>query len=172
MPPLRTYQIPIPDDNIFETRKVAQNLIDQADEDLFCAIGCIRKNPHDHLNETCYLLHQSLEKWIKVAHQMSTGQFKPSHDFGKDLLPVFCDGNIVNNNSDKADKPDLHLVFDVLEQASVVMEKNYPDRVRYREHEKHNYNLNIQLAILLDAVFLARRLIKHWLKDKIKKEVN
>lgn len=90
MPRLRTNQIPIPNEDTFETRKVAQDLLDQAEEDLFCALGCLRRNPHEPLNEICYLLHQSLEKWIKVALQMSKGKFPYKHELGSDdLLLVF-----------------------------------------------------------------------------------
>lgn len=108
--PLSTYQIPNPNET--DARKVAQSLIDQADEDLFCAIGCMRKNIHYPVNEICYLLHQSLEKWLKVAHQMSLAKppsskkknklhkqdskdakrFPHTHDIGGELLPFFCYG--------------------------------------------------------------------------------
>lgn len=161
MPSLCTYQIPNPKDS--ETRKIAQNLLDQAEEDLFFAIGCLRKNPFDPLNQVCYLLHQSLEKWVKVALHMSSGRFIHSHDLGKDLLPVLC-----NDQPDLNKAPDLRPVKEILEAFPLLKDNNYPSQVRYRENEKNGYNLYAHLVILLDAVFLTRLLVKKWLKDREK----
>lgn len=172
MPPLLTYQIPILKEDTYETRKAAQSLIDQADEDLFCALGCRRRNPHEPLNEICYLLHQSLEKWIKVAHQMSFGRYPHSHDL-KELLLPFLKSNDSNNNDQKttAETLDLSSVLRELNAEMILTDKNYPDRVRYRMKIEGKFSLNAHADILLQAVFLARRLIKCWLPTREKEEV-
>ncbi len=166
MPQLRTYSITIPTEDTSEdtyvTRKVAQDLLDQAEEDLFCALGCLRRNPHEPLNEICYLLHQSLEKWIKVALQMSTGTF-PHHHHLEKLLQPFCIEESENN------KPELKDVFRILSAEPALMGNNYPDHVRYRVRENGERvyrTLSPHARLLVDAVFLTRRLVKRWLKYK------
>lgn len=170
MPPLRTYQIPDPDDNsnIKEasqnlTREVAQNLIDQADEDLFCALGCWRHNHHEPFNEICYLLHQSLEKWLKVAHQMCFEKI-PKGSAGHDLKELVEPFQTKPEN--KSDKPDLSAVMRTLNAEIILTNRQYPNRVRYREDTGSKFGLNAQAYFLRDAVFITRRLVKRWLKAR------
>jgi hypothetical protein len=153
---MQTYQIYNPDNSV--TRNTAQNLLDQADEDFLCAIGCLRNCQHDPLNEVCYLLHQSLEKWLKVALQMSNGNFPHSHKIKEDILPEFC-----GENPDITQKPDLREVRIFFGRLPIVIDKSYPSYVRYREN---NHSLNEHVEVLLGGVFLTRRLVKKWLKNR------
>lgn len=228
MPQLRTYQIPTPTEDASEdtyvTRKVTQDLIDQADEDLLCAIGCWRHNPHEPFSEICYLLHQSLEKWIKVAIQMSIARrpgvshknkhtkkpseakrFPPIHDI-EILLSPFCKTPLIREmkfakkecfpqrktfstaqinvrrwnaagcvrtlSKIQRKKPDMSTVADILQADPIFMSSDYPNRVRYRENTGIKFNLNAQAFILKDAVFMARRLVKHWLKIRENRRLN
>ncbi len=168
MPPLQTYQIPNPD-NKSKAREVAQELIAQAEEDLFCALGCWRHNPHEPFNEICYLLHQSLEKWIKVALQMSYGSFRRSHNLGVLLRPLCTNKLGVNKQKKKRIQgPELDVVMEILGAEPVLIGKNYPDQIRYRESDTNDYDLKNHVRILFKAVCRVRQLVKCWLVDRVK----
>jgi len=167
MPPLQTYQIPNPD-NKSKTREVAQELIDQAEEDLFCALGCWRHNPHEPFNEICYLLHQSLEKWIKVALQMSYGSFRPSHDLSVLLRPLCTNKSSANKQKKRRQGPILDPVAELLGEEPILMGRNYPDNIRYRTSNTDDYDLKKHMKVMFKAVCRARQLIKRWLVERVK----
>jgi len=152
MSPLQPYRIPNPKNT--KTREMAQEVLDQAEEDLMFAISCLRKHRDSSpLNDICYLLNQSLEKWLKVAIQLGHDSFPKKHDLEDSLFPAastYC--------------PRLHEVIDILRRADPdLLDEHYPNRVRYREIEYSR--LYAHSYILLDSVFETRRRVKTWIKN-------
>ena len=155
---MKTLQIKNPGE--IEPRERAQNFLDQAEEDLLFATICIRKkhrsyNPITQIN---YLLHQSIEKWLKTMLQIGPG--KPwGHDVG-DLLE-----SCIQKYSELS-KVEQVLKMDEEPSKSEypLLKRDYPSNLRYREGDAYNsYNLEDQFCILLEAAFLTRRLVKRWL---------
>lgn len=150
---MKTLQIKNPGNT--EPRERAQNFLDQAEEDLLFATICLRTkhSGYQPINQINFLLHQSIEKWLKTMLQIGTG--KPwGHD-----IHGFLESCIQKYS-------ELGKVEQVLKMDEELLKKNYPSSLRYREGDAYNsYDLQDQFCILLEAAFLTRRLVKRWLKN-------
>lgn len=151
---MRTIQIK----NIKNTgsRTRAQGFLDQAEEDLLYATICLRSKHGDYwpINDTNYLLHQSVEKWLKAFLHVGDGiPVKRGHG-----LRGFLDGCIQKH-------PEMLKVQNILEYDEFLLEQEYPSNLRYREGNDYDtYNLQDQFCILIEAAFATRRIVKQWLK--------
>ncbi|MDD5205078.1 MAG: HEPN domain-containing protein [Desulfobacterales bacterium] len=65
---LSVYELP-------EDKAVHQPYVDRAEEDLLCAISLYRRGACGYapLNNVCYLLHQAIEKWLKLLIEVRVG---------------------------------------------------------------------------------------------------
>jgi len=126
----------------------------RAEEDLFCALFLVRHaRGYLPLNNICYLLHQSLEKWLKIYLAMNGSEFEFTHDLGY-LLNV-------------ATRLDLsfHTIYCMLApHGEVILDKRASSRnMRYGAGN----GLDEALDTLIRANFHTRRKVKRFLKVEV-----
>jgi HEPN domain-containing protein len=133
-----------------------QYLIRRAEEDLFCAVMlCRRKSGYMPLVNICYLLHQSIEKWLKVFLIIQSPAFKQK---GHDLEYLF----------DKATEIKIQFEFIKSELTlvdPVILGPKFPSDLRYNETSPE---IEDYIQALMRAVFKTRRLIKRHLIQEAK----
>jgi HEPN domain-containing protein len=152
---MRTIQI----ENRYNTdsRNRAQRFLDQAEEDLLYATICLRSKHGGccPINDINYLLHQSIEKWLKAFLHVGVGTPAKSWRHNLETIVKAC----VQKH------PEMLKVQIILEHDEFLLRNDYPSNLRYREGDDYDtYNLQDQFCILIDAAFSTRRIVKQWLK--------
>ena len=147
---LRLYKLP-------ETACAQQPFIDRAEEDLLCALSLYRHGAcgYSPLVTVCFLLHQSLEKWLKVfiAVQRISVPTKGQHELlsrleaAKTLEPAFAD---------------IQSKIEKIEPA--IMAHNFPGNLRYNETPP---DIEKYVEVLIKASFATRKLVKQALKRRL-----
>ena len=151
---MRTIQIKNIDNT--DSRNRAQRLLDQAEEDLLYAVICLRNKRGDYwpINDINYLLHQSIEKWLKTFLHVGVGT-PVKWDHG---LQGFLTGCVQKH-------PEMQKVQKILDCDDLLLLRNYPSTLRYREGDLYDtYDLEDQFCILMEAAFTTRLIVKQWLK--------
>lgn len=153
---MRTIQIKNEEDT--DSRNRAQRFLDQAEEDLLFATICLRRKHGDYcpIHDINYLLHQSIEKWLKAF--LHVGEGIPSKSWGHNL-DALLSGCVQKDM-------EMIKVQAMLERDEYLLRKDYPSNLRYREGEIYDtYDLLDQFCILLEAAFTTRRVVKRWLRN-------
>lgn len=123
-----------------------------------CAIWLCRgsNRRYSPLTNVCYLLHQAVEKWIKVVHAVAgipeVNAKKEGHDLGRLLEPL------------EAKYPEFSSIRTMIEEVDGgLLRQRFPADLRYEEimPEIERY-----VAVLMRAAFLVRRTAKTWLQMK------
>lgn len=141
-----------------DSRNRAQRFLEQAEEDLFFATICLRRKNSGYwpIHDVNYLLHQSIEKWLKAFLHIGEGTPSKSWGHNLDALLIGC----VQKDIKMAE------VQVLLERDDYLLRKDYPSNLRYREGEVYDtYDLPDQFCILLEAAFTTRRVVKRWLRN-------
>mgnify|MGYP005841338443 CR=1 FL=1 len=140
-----------------------QPLIERAEEDLLCAIALYRQGACGYLPlvTVCFLLHQALEKWLKLiiavrgiavaAKQDEKQRVKP-HDLYRLLtaldekLPEFGE---IRGEIEKVDP--------------ALMDHKFPGSLRYNETPAE---IERYVRVLIPVAFKTRRLVKRYLNQE------
>lgn len=147
---LRLYSLP-------EDRSSQQPLIERAEEDLLCAIALYRQRACDYspLVNVCYLLHQVIEKWLKLL--------------------IAVEGIHVSASG----QHDLYSRFEVLEQYipefkgiltgmdPVLLGHKFPGNLRYGETPA---DIERHVETLIKVAFKVRWLAKRYLNQRLNQE--
>jgi HEPN domain-containing protein len=141
-----------------DSRNRAQRFLEQADEDLLYATICLRNKNGDYwpIDDINYLLHQSIEKWLKAF--LHVGEGTPFKSRGHNLESLLS--SCVQKDME------MLKVQIMLERDEYLLRTDYPANLRYREGDIYDtYDLPDQFCILLEAAFTTRRVVKRWLRN-------
>ena len=143
--PLLVYQLP-------DGWEAQQRYIDRAEEDLLCAVGLCRRGTFGYipLVNVCYLLHQAIEKWLKMLIAVQGVAVPRLHELHLLLDAV------------AAREPQVMRIRDmIVEVDEVLLSQKFPSNLRYEETppEVERY-----IDVLMRAAFMLRKIAKRWLR--------
>lgn len=150
---LRVYRLP-------KETSSQQPLIERAEEDLLCALALHRQGACGYLPlvTVCYLLHQALEKWLKLLIAVRGIHISTkTHDLYRrfeaveEAEPVFGD-----------------IRSQIEEIAPEIMAHKFPGNLRYNETPP---DIERYVQVLIKAAFATRRLVKRTLKRTLEEMV-
>jgi HEPN domain-containing protein len=133
-----------------------QPLIECAEEDLLCAIHLYRRGACNYLPivNVCYLLHQAIEKWLKVLINVRG-------------MTVSMKGNNAHNlrsffETIAQQEPQFRRISSKIEEVDGrILEHRYPGNLRYNETAPEIKDF---VEVLIVAAFETRRAVKRCLK--------
>jgi len=145
---LKVYRLP-------EDASSQQRLIERAEEDLLCAVALYRQGACGYLPlvTTCYLLHQALEKWLKLLIAVRG-------------IPVSAKAHDLYNRIVALEKldPEFKKIQEEIEGTDpMLMDHNFPGNLRYNEIPT---DIEQYIKALISAVFRTRRLSKQYLDQE------
>lgn len=143
---LHVYRLP-------EDANSQQPLIERAEEDLLCAVALYRRGACGYLPlvTTCYLLHQALEKWLKllIAVRGISVSTKGQHDLYNRIVAL------------ESSVPEFKKIREEIERIDpMLMDHKFPGNLRYNEIPT---DIEQYIKALISAVFKTRRLVKRCL---------
>jgi HEPN domain-containing protein len=148
---LSAYKLP-------EDKADQQRFIDRAEEDLLCAVSLCRGGARGYLPlvTVCYLLHQAIEKWLKLLISvLSIGvstKGTNAHNLRLFLTEI---GKL---------EPEFLSIQDNIEVVDgEMLEHRFPGDLRYKETPSE---IDLYIKVLLKAAFTTRRLVKRHLKKE------
>lgn len=147
---LRVYELP-------DDYQSQQPFIERAEEDLLCAVMLSRHGACNYLPlvTVCYLLHQAIEKWLKllIAVRAMPGSTQGQHDLYSRFTTV---GKL---------EPQFLTIRDSIEAVNgEIMGHKFPGDLRYNEPPT---DIGQYIQALMTAAFATRRLAKRSLRRLI-----
>lgn len=144
---LRVYRLP-------EDASSQQCLVERAEEDLLCAISLYRNGScgYKPLVTVCYLLHQALEKWLKLFIAVKGIPLNAkTHDLDSRIRAI---EQIIDGLCD--------IRKDIEEIDPKLMDHKFPGDLRYNDTPPE---IDEYINVLMHAVFRVRKLIKKHLNQ-------
>ena len=146
---LQVYRLP-------EDASPQQPLIERAEEDLLCAVALYRQGACDYLPlvTICYLLHQALEKWLKllIAVRGMSASTKGQHDLYNRIKAI------------ETSVPEFREIREKIEEMDpILMDHKFPGNLRYTETPA---DIEQYVEVLIPTVFKTRRLVKRCLSEE------
>lgn len=140
-----------------EELSTQQALIERAEEDLLCAVSLYRRGAcgYSPFVTVCFLTHQALEKWLKafIAVEGIPVSAK-QHDLYSRLVIV------------EKVLPAVETVRNSIEEVDPeILGHKFPGDLRYNETPA---DVERYVKLLIKAAFSVRRLVKQFLKRKVK----
>ncbi|MCX8171798.1 MAG: HEPN domain-containing protein [Candidatus Bathyarchaeota archaeon] len=140
-----------------------QRLVDRAEEDLLCAVHLLRKPPFGRYTpaHVCYLLHQSIEKWLKVLLLYNKGKYPKLHNLDELFQNVIQSTDHHLSNTISRVKDLIEEVDEWVESSAGVWElkildRNFQDNLRYNKDDPND----VQVWVLLKCAFKIRKIVK------------
>lgn len=146
---LHVYRLP-------EDASSQQPLIERAEEDLLCAVTLYHRGACGYLPlvTTCYLLHQALEKWLKllIAVRGISVSAKGPHDLYNRIVAL------------EKLHPEFKEIRKEIEGVDpMLMDQKFPGNLRYNEIPT---DIEQYIKALMSAVFRTRRLARQYLDQE------
>lgn len=131
------------------TYQAQQYWIDHAEEDLLVAVYlCRRKIGYPPRSTICYLLHQSIEKWLKAFLEINGIEFGKTHN-------LF----ILLKKAGEKDDFFIQLLRNLDSNAHIILGENFSsDNLRYGKEQLPNTEELV--SILFPVTFKIRRIVK------------
>jgi len=146
---LRLYRLP-------GDASAQQPLIERAEEDLLCALSLYRQGTcgYSPLVTVCFLLHQALEKWLKVLIAVKGIHVSAkTHDLYSRLEAA------------KEVDPEFEDIRKKIEEIELtIMDHKFPGDLRYNETPP---DIEQYVEVLIKAAFATRKLVKRALKRRL-----
>lgn len=139
------------------TYKSQQHWIDRAEEDLLAAIYlCREKKQYSPHSTICYLLHQSIEKWLKAFLEINGINMGKTHN-------LFV---LLKRAGEK--DPFFTRSLQMLNQnASIILEEKFSsDLLRYSNNEELP-KIDKLVAMLFPLAFKIRRIVKLRIRQEV-----
>lgn len=138
--------------------KAIQELIERAEYDLLCAIYLSRHGAFGTPSpeNVIYLLHQSIEKWLKVVihtQQKNLPKKDQIHDLEKLL------------GKTESYHACFSHIWQLLIEGNKFLDEKYGKNIRYQSYD----NAENDIYLWIDAAFTTRRIAKRWLKFKMRR---
>ncbi len=141
-----------------------QNLINQTEEDLLCAIFLYRrcKNSYQPNPNICYLLHQTIEKWLKIYIQVKGILFPEKKRNTHSLASLL-------SRAGQQDQ-EFNTMLSQIDQADPIMSRHtYPEHLRYAEKPEMYENVDgVHIGLLFRIVFRVRRIVKKAIREELR----
>lgn len=147
---LTLYELP-------EDKAKQQPYIERAEEDLLCAVSLYRRGACGYLplNNVCYLLHQAIEKWLKLFIAVGRVEGVPTRGQHAHDLRLFL-------TAIEALDPEFLRIRGMIEAVDgQMMDHRFPGSLRY-EATKPETDQHVET--LMSVAFRTRRLVKRCLK--------
>jgi HEPN domain-containing protein len=144
---LRVYELP-------DDKADQQRFIDRAEEDLLCALSLYTRRACGYLPvvTVCFLLHQSIEKWLKAFLAVKAKPQPKTHDLYQ-LLEA----------ARKIEPKFMKVREDIEKVDSEILGQQFPSDIRYEDTRP---DIEKDVEILLQAARATRRLVKQSLKEE------
>lgn len=142
-----------------------QNLINQTEEDLLCAIYLLRhcKKEYQPVPNICYLLHQTIEKWLKIYIQVEGIPFPENKQKTHSLTSLFS--RIIGEDTTH----NFNSTLSQLDKADPMMTAHaYPEYLRYAtKPEMYDSVYTIHMRVLCNTAFRVRRITKQVITKRL-----